>query len=115
MHPRKKLYAKEVFGLVIKICTKFSDNTKDAIPVVLNISNEDAFEIIKKVMIALPDNFFYNATPSLLYDMLAFISKNLVLFQVQENIAQEDYAYHLINFINDLSLTIDERYYSTQE
>lgn len=112
MHPRKKIYAKEAYNLVKKICEQFSDNKTQSIPIVLNISNQDAFEIIKKVMIALPDNFFYNATPDMLYDMIGFISKNLILFQVQENIDQEDYAYHLLDFINNLSVTIDKRYYS---
>jgi len=37
-----------------------SEKQELAIPAVLNISNGDAKEIIKKIMIALPDYFFYN-------------------------------------------------------
>ncbi|HAT8266801.1 TPA: hypothetical protein JBA93_13545 [Legionella pneumophila subsp. pneumophila] len=111
MHPRKKIYANEVYQLVNTICKQISENKNVAIAEVLNISEKDAYEIIKKIMIALPDSYFYNANTTMLYDMIAFISKNLIFFQVQENIDEEDYAYHLINFINGLSTSIAIRYY----
>lgn len=111
MHPRKKIYAKEIYNLVAIICKKMSEGTNAAIPNVLSISNKDAYDIIKKIIIALPDDYFYMANATMLYDMIAFISKNLIFFQVQENIEEEDYAYHLIDFINSLSTSIAMRYY----
>src|SRR5690349_12568184 len=112
MHPRKEIYAQEVYHLVGMICKQMSEPTKAAIPTVLNITNNDAQIIINKIMIALPDCYFYNANAAKLYDMLAFISKNLILFQAQEHFEEEDYAYNLINFISSLSQSIAKRYYS---
>ena len=60
MHPRKKQYTSEIYTLTLKICSLMSEKQELAIPAVLNISNGDAKEIIKKIMIALPDYFFYN-------------------------------------------------------
>jgi hypothetical protein len=111
MHPQKKIYAKEIYYLVSKICKKISSKQNATISSVFNISNKDAHEIINKILIALPDNYFYNSNTTMLYDMLAFISKNWVLFQVQEDIEDENYANHLIEFINSLSISIGMRYY----
>ncbi|CEG56625.1 hypothetical protein [Legionella fallonii] len=111
MHPQKKIYAKEIYQLVAIICKQMSDEHNSEMQSVLNISNKDTYDIINKIMIALPDSYFYNANKSMLYDMLAFISKNLILFQIQENIEEDDYAYHLIDFINSLSISIATRYY----
>ena len=111
MHPRKKIYAKEVYLLVTMSCRKMSDSLNTEITDVLNISNKDAHNLINKVIIGLPDAYFYNANTTMLYDMLAHISKNLILFQVQENIEEDDYTYHLIDFINSLSNSIAMRYY----
>lgn len=111
MHPRKKIYAQEIYKLITLICKKMSKGNSAGISSVLNISNKDAYDIINKIVIALPDNYFYNANTIMLYDILGFISKNLILFQVQENIEEKDYAYHLIDFINNLSASIALRYY----
>lgn len=111
MHPRKKIYAEEVYLLVKMICRKMCNEHQTEVPDVLNISNKEVHDIINKVIIALPDSYFYNANTTMLYDMLAFISKSLILFQVQENIEEEDYTYHLIDFINSLSTEIAMRYY----
>lgn len=112
MHPRKKKYANEVFNLTTQVCSEMSEEKDSPISVVLNISTSDAREIINKIMIALPDEFFFNATSTMLYDMIALITKNLILFQVQENIDDDEYVYHLIDFINALTLIIQARYYS---
>lgn len=111
MHPQKKIYAKEIYQLTSIICKKASKGHDSTIKDVLNISDKDIYDIINKIIIALPDSYFYNANKAMLYDMLAFISKNIILFQVQEDINEEDYAYHLIDFINGLSLSIGTRYY----
>jgi hypothetical protein len=110
MHPQKKIYAKEIYYLVTKICQKISVSPNATVSSVFNITNKDAHEIINKILIALPDNYFYNSNTIMLYDMLAFISKNWVLFQVQEDIQDENYANHLIDFINSLSISIGMRY-----
>jgi hypothetical protein len=111
MHPRKQQYSQEIYGLVTQICRKFSENKTAVVPSVLNISERDALEIIKKIIIALPDHYFYNANKFKLYDMITFISKNIVLFQIQENIHDNEYAYHLIDFINGLTSSIAIKYY----
>lgn len=114
MHPKKKQYSNEVLHLVSQLCCEMTSQKKQAIPQVLNISVNDAKEIIKKVMIALPDKFFYNSTTLMLYDMLTFISKNIVLFQVQEDIEDESYALDLMWFISCLTSSIAARYYSRE-
>lgn len=110
VHPRKKIYAKEIYNLMALICKTMSGNNAGILSV-LNLSDKDAYGIINKMMIALPDNYFYNANTTMLYDMLCFITKNLILFQVQEDIDDENYAYHLIDFINSLSMSLATRYY----
>ena len=112
MHPRKKIYAHELYKLIKMCCSKISSRDRAVIPYVLHISNRDALDIINKVIISLPDAYFYNANSIMLYDMLAFISKNLILFQVQENIENDDYSYHLIDFIGSLSREIAIKYYT---
>ncbi|ARB93740.1 hypothetical protein [Legionella longbeachae] len=112
MHPLKKQYANGVLNLLNLMCQKATENKKNvAIEEVLHISKNDANEIVKKVIIALPDSYFYNANSIMLYDMLGFISKNIFFFQAQENINDENYAYHLIGFINSLIRDISVRYY----
>lgn len=111
MHPEKSQYVDEIYQLVTEICMKMAGDRGSGIPLVLNISKDDAKEIIKKIMIALPDRYFYSASPFVLYDMLGLIGKNFILFQVQENLDEDDYAYHLIDFIKGLSFTIAAKYY----
>ena len=111
MHPRKQMYAQDVYKLVNMCCKTMSDGDKANIHDVLHISNKNAHDIINKVMIALPDSYFYNANSTMLHDMLAFISKSLILFQVQENIKEKAYAYHLVDFINSLTKQLAIRYY----
>lgn len=111
MHPKKIEYSQIVFDRMSQICAEFSEEKDSAIPLVLKISPADAKEIINKVMIALPDRYFYSSTPIVLNDMLAFISKNLVFFQAQENLEENNYANHLLGFINSLSMAIANRYY----
>lgn len=114
MHPRKKEYAREVFNFVMQICYQMSDTRNAAIPKVLNASKAEMLEVSKKIVAALPDDFFYNAAPVELYDMIAFISRKLVSFQIQEQIDAKDYSYHLGSFINNLTLAISTRYYPNQ-
>ena len=111
MHPRKEAYSREVLRLVTRLCGEMTVKKNQAIPLVLDISESEAEDIINKIMIALPDKFFYNATIEMLDDMLLFISKNILLFQVQENIEEERYAAHLIGFIRCLVASIADRYY----
>lgn len=112
MHPQKELYAKEVFQLVKRGCSQVTKDRRKAIELALHLSEENLQEIIKKIMIALPDVFFYRAKPVILYDMLCFISKHIILFQVQEDLKEEHYVTHLFNFIQVLSKGIHVRYYS---
>jgi len=112
MHPIKKQYASNVFKIVADFCCQLSDKQRKGVPIVLHVSNNDAKEIIQKIMIALPDKYFYNAKTEWLDDMLSLISQHFILFQAQENIDEEDYIYHLTCFIDELSKTISTRYYS---
>lgn len=115
MHPRKLKYTQEIFSLINTLCANMSDEKNTNISDVLAVSNEDMFELIKKVMIALPDDFFYNAPPAMLHDLLGFIAKNLILFQVQEDIEKEHYTLNFINFINKLTTSIVVRYYQKSQ
>lgn len=110
MHPKKLEYAKEILKLATQMCAVMTTEQSSPIAQVLNLSPDDLFEIIKKIMIALPDEFFYNATPAMLNNLIAFISNQLILFQVQEDISEEHYPYHLSNFINELAYSIASLY-----
>lgn len=88
-----------------------SENKSKAIPLVLKITNSDTSAIIDKVMIAIPDRCFYDANPAMIYDLIEFIANNYILFQAQENIDDNNYVFNLTNFINNLILSIEKRYY----
>lgn len=110
MHPQKLKYAKEILALTTQMCAVMTTEKNSPIEQVLNLSPEGMFEIIKKIMIALPDEFFYNATPAMLNNLIAFISNQLILFQVQEDVSEENYPYHLSNFITELTYSISSLY-----
>ncbi|CDZ76974.1 hypothetical protein BN59_01253 [Legionella massiliensis] len=112
MHPRKRQYSNEIYNLVTSSCMNMADEKNRAIPQLLNITADDARELIRRIVTALPDDYFYNATEQMRYGIFAFISKNFILFQCQEDIDSDDYAYHLIDFIRNLSSNIARRYYA---
>jgi hypothetical protein len=112
MHPIKEQYAKTIFELITRFCSQLAEQKKSAVYHVLHISNADAAAIIKKVIIALPDAYFYNANRVVCNDMLEFISNAIVIFQAQEDVNNSDYVYNLINFISSLCSEIETRYYA---
>ena len=109
MHPRKKKSTNEVFHLVATICCQLMEEEHESIQRVLNMSEEDAQDLISKVVFALPDRYFYNENPAMLDDMLLFISKNIVLFQAEENTDDANYGMHLIDFISRLTHDLEAR------
>ena len=115
MDSQKKYFANEVYNQVEHICSFMVDGMSSGIPQVLNISKDDTKEMIEKVMVSLPDHYFFNAPPTVLDDMLGLISNDLILFQVKENIEEkaneDDYDYRFTDFISGLSSTIADRYY----
>ncbi|HHF7366232.1 TPA: hypothetical protein ACPSKY_001337 [Legionella bozemanae] len=115
MHPRKEQSAKEIYRIVDQYCeanlhSKYSSSS--AIPLVLGISDTDAQKLIHKILIALPDCFFYLAKPERVNEMVSFIAQQYLLFQAQENINDELFPSLLINFVNNLVEEIMLRYYS---
>ncbi|MCE0722088.1 MULTISPECIES: hypothetical protein [Legionella] len=115
MHPRKEQSAKEIYRIVDQYCeenlhSKYGSSS--AIPLVLGISDTDAQKLIHKILIALPDCFFYLAKPERISEMVGFIAQRYLLFQVQENINDELFPSLLINFVNNLVEEIMLRYYS---
>ncbi|KTD00470.1 hypothetical protein OQJ19_07040 [Fluoribacter gormanii] len=115
MHPRKEQFAKEIYRIVDHYCeqnrhSKYRANS--AIPLVLGISDMDAQKLINKILIALPDCFFYLAKPERISEMVNFIAQQYLLFQAQENINDELFPSLLINFVNNLVEDIMLRYYS---
>lgn len=111
MHPKKQDYAIEAFNLMVDCCSKIAEDMQNPIPAVLNISPDDAQAIINKILIALPDRYFYSASEPVIQDMLGFIVRNYILFQVQEDIREAMYAYDLVHFISRLSSSIQSRYF----
>ncbi|QMT58666.1 MULTISPECIES: hypothetical protein [unclassified Legionella] len=115
MHPRKEQSAKEIYRIVDQYCAENRHGkyrTSSAIPLVLGISDTDAQKLINKIMIALPDCFFYLAKPERIREMIHFIAQQYLLFQAQENIHDEFFPNLLINFVNHLVEEIMLRYYS---
>ena len=115
MHPIKQQYAEEVYQIIAQYCEKnFLDKNKNnkALSSVLGITDDEAQKLINKILIALPDCFFYMAKPLCLNEMLRFIAQQYLLFQVQENIDDVLFPILLINFINSLVEDIMLRYYS---
>jgi hypothetical protein len=111
MHPLKREYAKEVYNAVFEACSVMTGDKVTPIASVLKINANQAQDIINKILIALPDQFFYLASKTQLSDILFFIAKDYMFFQAQEDIESEDYAYNLINFITHLTSDIAKRYY----
>lgn len=115
MHPRKEQSAKEIYTIVDQYCEankRIKSGVRSAISLVLGISNADAQKLIGKILIALPDCFFYLAKPERIDEMVNFIAQEYVLFQAQENIEDELFPTLLINFVNNLVEEIMLRYYS---
>lgn len=115
MHPRKEQSAREIYKIVDQYCesnmrSKYSSSS--AIPIVLGVSDSDAQKLIQKIIIALPDCFFYLAKPARINEMVNFIAQQYLLFQAQENIKDELFPSLLINFVNNLVEEIMLRYYS---
>ncbi|WP_115707667.1 hypothetical protein [Legionella sainthelensi] len=118
MHPRKEQSAKEIYNIVDQYCEaniRAKYHATSAISFVLGISDVDAQKLINKIVIALPDCFFYLAKPERINEMINFIAQQYLLFQVQENINDELFPSMLINFVNNLVEEIMLRYYSFVE
>lgn len=111
MHPLKREYAKEVYSSVLEACSLMTEDKQTPVASVLKINANDAQDIINKILIALPDHFFYLASETKLNDILFFIAKDYMFFQAQEDVESEDYAHNLINFITHLTSDIAQRYY----
>ncbi|MBI2785389.1 MAG: hypothetical protein HYX60_03405 [Legionella longbeachae] len=115
MHPRKEQYVKEIYQFIELYCeanTHIKHSASSPITIVLGISNADALKLINKILIALPDCFFYLAKPQRIEEIVSFIAKQYLLFQAQENIDDELFPTLFINFINNLVEDIMLRYYS---
>ncbi|ARB92714.1 hypothetical protein [Legionella longbeachae] len=118
MHPRKEQSAKEIYNIVDQYCEaniRAKYHTTSAISFVLGISDTVAQKLINKIVIALPDCFFYLAKPEQINEMINFIAQQYLLFQAQENINDELFPSMLINFVNNLVEEIMLRYYSFVE
>lgn len=111
MHAIKAMYAKQVMRLVESDCRKMVGNTTQPVELALQIKHQDAYTMIKKLFIALPDPYFYNLNSTLADDLLLFISRNYLLFEAQEDFESEAYTNHFINFIYVLSEDIRARYF----
>lgn len=115
MHPRKEESAKEIYNIVDQYCeanTHAKCSQASAISFVLGVSETDVQKLIRKIVIALPDCFFYLAKPDQVNEMVDFIAQQYLLFQAQENIDDELFPSMLINFVNNLVEEIMLRYYS---
>ena len=115
VHPRKEQSAKEIYRIVDQYCeanmhSKYRSSS--AISLVLGISDVDAQKLINKIIIALPDCFFYLAKPERISEMVNFIAQQYLLFQAQENVNDELFSNLLINFVDNLVEEIMLRYFS---
>ena len=115
MHPRKEQSAKDIYKIVDQYCAanlQAKYHSSSAISLVLGISDVEAQKMINKILIALPDCFFYLAKPDRIQEMVNFIAQQYLLFQSQEDIHDELFPVLLINFVNNLVEDIMLRYYS---
>lgn len=108
MDPITIEYANRVFKLVLKATAQMVIDPNDSVQIVLKISESDALSIIKKIIIGLPERHLYNKDVDTITLKLGLIAKLFILFQVQENIDDLDYPYHLINFIESVSVEMDK-------
>ncbi|WP_126322280.1 hypothetical protein [Candidatus Rickettsiella viridis] len=81
---------------------------------VLKLSTTNLEKIIDKIIIALPERQFHNASPIMSQDILSFIAKNFIFFQAQEDLNSDGYEQNLLSFIGCLSDQIDQRYFPKQ-
>lgn len=110
MHPRKKQCSNDIYKFVLEICNRFSVK-KPAIPLVLQLTENDTKALIDKILSALPDDFFLLDSATTCYDMLFFISNRIIRFQTQESIEGDYYELHFIGFIDNLTTALSKRYY----
>ncbi|MFZ4076868.1 MAG: hypothetical protein ACOYKA_02685 [Legionellaceae bacterium] len=108
MHPVKKKYADGVFQGVLRATQQMVEHEKNSLSIVLKISPEDAQAIINKIIVGLPVRHFHQTTPDTMNKTIELIANLFILFQVQEDLQDDDYAYHLINFIECVSEEIDK-------
>ena len=114
MHPMKRRYVQDILKRLLEHCRFMSTEKDEPLLQLFNMSTSTTEGILTKIMIALPDRYFYNATPIMLSDILDFIVKNYLLFASQEDINSQVYVYDLMNFISSLSTEIDARYYHNE-
>jgi hypothetical protein len=115
VHPRKEQSAKEIYRIVDQYCeSKASSKYKidSAIAGVLGISGREAQKLINKIVLALPDCFFYLAKPERVHEMVTFIAQEYLLFQAQQQVEDELFPSLLVNFVNNLVEEIMLRYFS---
>lgn len=116
MHPARVKFSTQIVENIQDVCnllsveSSASSNTANAIEQVLGITKEQALEIIKRIMLAFPDTYFYVPPEIIKREMKDEITKSFILFQIQEDIHSAQYLNDLQNFIYELIGTIGMKY-----
>lgn len=119
MHPEKVKIAQDVFTLVNGGCQALRITNSDselaeleATNYVLGLSADETADLIRKIIIALPDKIFYSGGPGIVEEIDGLIAEEFIYFQAQENWDDPEYPNLLINFISKLTGDIYQRFYT---
>lgn len=111
MHKTKQVYANRIMKLVESSCIQVTRNNPYPVERALYLKRDASYDVIKKIIIALPEPFFHQLPTPFIEDFIKFISSNYLLFEAQENYESEYYEDNLMNFIHVLSKDIGDRYF----
>ena len=106
----KKGYVKEIVRLTELNCMR-STRAINAVEHLLHMTHENLFLKIEAIINNLPDAYFYNIEPVFKEDLMDFICRNYVFFELNKTLNDEGCEDGFDLFITSLSDRIRVRYF----
>jgi hypothetical protein len=106
----KKSYVKKIVRLTELHCMRSTRAIK-AVEHLLHMTNEHLFLNIATIINALPDTYFYDLDPAFKEDLMDFICRNYVFFELNKSLNDEGCEDRFDLFITSLSDRIRARYF----
>jgi len=110
MDIKRQHYATEILQQLNDIGCILSKNPEAPVQFFKNGNQDNTETMINKLMLALPEQFFYPLNGAVKQDSICFIAKNVVLFACQEKTNDDLFINNFINFIETLLFDIRMRY-----
>lgn len=107
---RKLVFCHDVVHIIRDVCKLvFNLKSNDEIQRVFGFTNEQLEDIIKNIIISLPDNIFA-LPPQSLEKIKVIFANEFIFFHVQERVDNPDYKQDLSNFIHIFSRDIQKNF-----